>query len=440
MHLGNGKAEKEVDMTNQDTLYWIWLSEKCGVDSKQFGKLIEKIESPFDIYRLEDSEIEQIEGISNSLKAGLCQKNLDASYNILKYCNKNRVDIISYGDSRYPQRLKDLEAPPILLYCKGKLPDFNSEPRLCIGIVGTRKMSEYGQQSAYKISYELASAGVCTVSGMALGIDAISECATLAAGGTAVAVLGCGIDTVYPKQHKKLMEAIAENGAVITEYPPKEPPHGYNFPKRNRIISGLSNGVFIVEASVGSGALITARSAIAQGREVFALPGKISDQNSEGPNVLIKDGAHTALDAWDILCEYEFLYGDTIKHEALGKNKNVLENMDKMLRKYGLDYAVAKSNEQRPLEQRADVEKRKNTDTEKKIPQDKKTKDNSEAVLALLDETTRQVFELLPIDKPISCEELSQSGKGISEIVTALTMLEIQGLAEALPGGLYIRK
>ena len=144
-------------MKNENTLYWLWLSLKCGIASKEFNRLIEKYEDPFELYRLEEAEIEQFGGLGKTVKEKLCQKDLDKAYEILKYCKQERIDIISYGDSRYPERLRGLQDPPVLLYCKGHFPDFNS--RLCIGVVGTRDMSEYGKQSAYKIAYELSAAG-----------------------------------------------------------------------------------------------------------------------------------------------------------------------------------------------------------------------------------------------------------------------------------------
>ena len=140
-------------MKDKNTLYWIWLSERLGVASKQFPRLVDKYNDPYELYRLEGEAIDGIEGISRGLKLQLNDKSLENAYSILKYCNKNGVDIIAYDDDRYPSRLKNIEDPPVLLYCLGKLPDMNR--RLCVGIVGTRKMSEYGKQTAYKISYEL---------------------------------------------------------------------------------------------------------------------------------------------------------------------------------------------------------------------------------------------------------------------------------------------
>ena len=441
-------------MRDENTLYWLWLAEKCGIASKQFGRLIEKYDDPFDVYRLSEDEIEQLEGINGALRAKLCEKDLESSYSILKYCKENRVDIISYGDSRYPARLKNIEDAPILLYCLGHFPDFNSA--LCIGIVGTRKMSEYGKQSAYKIGYELSSAGAIVVSGMALGVDGAAASGALSAGGRTVAVLGCGISVVYPKEHKKLMEEISRKGAVITEYPPAEAPHGHNFPKRNRIISGLCQGVLVVEGAAGSGALITARRAIDQGREVFALPGKIDESNSEGPNELIREGAYPALCSDDILRHYDFLYHDVIDYSkhTKAKRKVARGDADAALKKYGVGSRVLKfANDPKPQEpaqtQTPDEEsfvlEQKREEEQAPIEQASTEKresmaDNSAELLAGLDETTRRVFENLPIDKAVSPDALAAAGIGVGDAITSLTMLELCGLVSSLPGGLYVRK
>ena len=425
-------------MKNENTLYWLWLSLKCGVASKDFNRLIEKYEDPFELYRLEEAEIEQFAGLEKTVKEKLCEKDLDKAYDILKYCKQEKVDIISYGDSRYPERLRELEAPPVLLYCKGHFPDFNT--RLCIGVVGTRDMSEYGKQSAYKIACELSGAGVITVSGMAKGIDGVAACGALTAGGQTVAVLGCGIDRVYPSEHKKLMSEIIRHGAVITEYPPKEAPHGYNFPKRNRIISGLCQGVLVVEAPVGSGALITAKDAIGQGRELFAVPGNIDDANAKGPNELIKDGAYAVLSSADILSHYGFLYGDTYDERALSSAKKKSDSVNSALKKYGLSYALNIKTRELELPIEIPVETEKTQSTEPPVAAEPiKTEDNK-ALLEGLDPLTRKIFEALPVDRAVSADAVVGDGISTAEAITSLTVLELQGLVSSLPGGLYIRK
>jgi DNA processing protein len=435
---------------DENTLYWLWLADKCGVASKQFSRLVEKYEDPFDIYGLTDDEAEQLEGINSSLKAKLCQKDLEGSYAILRYCKENRVDIITYGDKRYPQRLKTIIDPPIVLYCLGHFPDFNSS--LSIGVVGTRKMSEYGKRSAYRIGYELASAGAIVVSGMALGIDGTAASGALSAGGRTVAVLGCGISVVYPKEHKRLMGEIVKHGAVITEYAPTEPPHGHNFPKRNRIISGLSHGVLVIEGESSSGAMITARRAIEQGRQVFAIPGQIDDASSDGPNELIREGAYTVLCTDDILTHYEFLWGDVIDRTALEKAKRKIadSDCDRALKKYGVfSRKFLKAQSDQPEDEKSfELEaKRSETASENKAETHTEKQsdgeslaDQSAQMLSTLDEFTRRVFEALPIDKAVSPDALAAQGMDIGAAITSLTMLELYGLVSSLPGGLYVRK
>ena len=434
-------------MKDENILYWIWLSERCGPASKEFRRLYEKYEDPFDLYRMEEEEIERIDGISHALKLKLFDKSLSGAYEILKYCKQKKVEMISYKDDRYPSRLKGIQDPPVLLYVLGKLPNMND--RLCIGVVGTRKMSEYGRDTAYKISYELASAKAVIVSGMALGIDGVAACGALAAGGQTVAVLGCGISVVYPKAHTKLMSEISKHGAVITEYPPFEEPHGYNFPKRNRIISGLCQGLLVVEGTLGSGSLITAKRAIEQGREVFALPGKINESNSEGPNELIKSGASVALSAEDIIVSYDFLYRDCIDYKGLKASRSGGVSVDKALSKYKVAdiYSREKSYRPKAVELFAaasvapvEAPKKDKPSNAAEEPGAVMPPDRSAQLLAGLDDVSQKVFAHLPMDKAVSADALIIEGVGVGEIITALTMLEISGLAESLPGGLYIRK
>lgn len=439
-------------MKDENLLYWIWLSERCGVSSKDFGRLITRYESPFDIYRLDDDEVERLEGISPALRARLTDRTLEGAYSILRYCKQKKIDIVSYGDRRYPSRLKNIEDPPVLLYVMGELPDMDN--RLCFGMVGTRKMSAYGRSSAYKISYELGAANAVVVSGMALGVDGVCAAGALAAGGKTVAVLGCGLYVVYPKEHGTLMREIAKRGAVISEYPPSTRPNGYNFPKRNRIISGLCQGVLVVEGSSTSGALITAKHAVGQGRELFALPGKINESNSDGPNELIKNGALVALSSDDIISHYDFLYHDCIDYKGFRRAKQGMIPEEQSFKKYGIlsVYGSDSADANRAIGENgsASAEKTDKKDAKKAEGIREITEKSSlvtpavsvvaEEALVGLDETAHKVFFALPTDRAVSPDALPIEGVGIGEIITALTMLEIGGLVTSLPGGMYIRK
>lgn len=446
-------------MKDENILYWIWLAEACGVASKSFGRLVTRYDDPFEIYRLEEDEIEQLEGADRVLKDRLCDKSLEAAYAILRYCKQNKVDVVAYTDPRYPARLRAIEDPPVLLYCLGRMPDFDRQ--LSVATVGTRKMSEYGRDTAYRISYELAAAGAVVVSGMALGIDGVCAAAALEAGGSTVAVLGCGISVAYPKEHTGLMAAIARHGAVVTEFSPMERPNGRNFPRRNRIISGLCQGTLIVEGTRGSGALITASLAIAQGRELFALPGKVGDGNSNGPNELIQSGAHVALQAEDILHFYDFLYHDVINYKQLSRAKKQGHKVASVLGRYGVSSRAVRMAhaEEAPVapegvvaeaatterteaaRMRAPKKPKREADSVSAFAENKRaTSDRSQELLVSLDDTTRNVLEAMPLDRAVSPDALAAKGLDTGDVMTALTMLELAGFVVSLPGGLYTRK
>ncbi len=425
-------------MFGEETLYWIWLARACGVASKNFLRLIERFSDPYDIYSLDEEQIEHIEGIGERLKNSLCNKELEPSYSVIKFCKKNKVDIISYGDKRYPSRLKTLEDPPAVLFCKGRFPNFND--RLCIAVVGTRKMSEYGKQSAYKIAYEMASANAVIVSGMAKGVDGVAAAGAIEASGETVAVLGSGIDVIYPPVHKGLYDKIIKNGAVISEFMPSTPPEKYNFPIRNRIISGLCQGTLIVEGDKRSGALITAKTALMQGREIFALPGNIGEENAEGPNDLIREGAHVALCADDIIKHYDFLYHDAINYRGLNRAKRTSDIDVSVFLRFGMrDELYLGTSTKVDIKKETVVSVKKEEKVSLSEPQAKGSEQNSD-LLAGLDENTRRIFEEMPINSAVCPDALIQNGMSVPDVITALTMLELCGLVSSLPGGLYIRK
>lgn len=201
---------------------------------------------------------------------------------------KDKIRIIDIGDRVYPQALREIPDPPEKLYCLGDVRLLN---RPSLAIVGSRKCSEYGRQTAMKIGKEAGKNNLVVVSGMASGIDSFGHMGALQVGGKTIAVMGCGVDVCYPKENRKLYEQIAQEGLIVSELPPGTEPMPYTFPQRNRIISGISMATVVVEAGINSGALITAERAASQGREVFAVPGNISSQYSLGTNKLIMDGA-----------------------------------------------------------------------------------------------------------------------------------------------------
>ena len=436
-------------MNRDEKLFSVWLSLCVGIANSEYPSLLAQFGSAYALFGAEESEIEALD-ISDSLKGKLCNKSLDQAYGILEFCQKHEVGILSYTDPAYPSVLRAIKAPPCVLYYRGKLPDF--ERQLFISMVGTRSMSEYGKEMAYRIAYELASTGVVVVSGMALGVDAACAVGALSAKGCTVAVLGCGIDVPYPRQHERLMHAIAQNGLVLTEFPPSTPPRGYHFPLRNRIISALGAGTLVVEADLGSGALITAREAIVQGKDIYAVPGNVTDPNTSGTNALIRDGAAVALGARDILQNYAFLYRDSVDTARLMRAQERSDPDPAAFARYGVGLpaasAPAKSVREVRGEQNAQKqESQKKTAPEKatapKLPEQptaQERQDDSAKVLAAFSQRQRDMFAQIPLDKAISADWLVRCGYPTHEVMTALTMFEIKGLLQSLPGGLYTRK
>lgn len=435
-------------MDHQEQLFSVWLSLCTGVANTEFPGLLARFGSAYALFRAEESEIEATD-ISERLKSALLEKSLDQAYRIVDFCKQNGIGILAYTDPAYPSTLRALQAPPAVLYYKGKLPDF--EHQLFISMVGTRSMSEYGKEMAYRIAYEMASTGTVVVSGMALGVDAACAVGALSAKGATVAVLGCGIDVVYPRQHARLMRAIEQTGLVLTEYPPSTPPRGYHFPIRNRIISGLGAGTVIVEANLTSGAMITAREAILQGKDIYAIPGNVGDDNTSGTNRLIRDGAAVALGARDILENYAFLYRDTVDMARLLRAQERSDPDPAAFARYGVGLPAASAPsksvsqvrcEQEQVKQTAPppkkAEKTKPSTPEEVVPQPRQ--DDSAQVLAQFSQRQREMFAQIPLDKAISADWLVRCGYPTHEVMTALTMFEIKGLLSALPGGLYTRK
>ena len=448
-------------MIRDKVVYWIWLAEQCGYGSKYFTGLYELYEDPYDIYRLEPDEIFQLgRRFPDNLKDRLCDKSLDKAFSIYKTCVKDGIEILTYGDVRYPERLRLIVDPPIVLYCLGRIPAFND--RLCIGVVGTRKMTRYGRAAAYRFSYELSSLGACIVSGLALGVDATAACGALEGGEPTVQVLGCGVNIIYPKTHSRLREAVIKNGALLSEYPPFEDPKKYYFPQRNRIISGISHGVFVTECRKESGAMITASIAMGQGKELFAFPGNVGEPTAEGPNELLRKGAYAALSSEDIVLHYQFLLGDPKSNsEKLSRARANAIDVTEALRKYSIpdkceenerinhaplvsekyDPTAARSKMGRfPIQESIAFEQDTNDRSEQAEAREDSSAPTSTARDYGLDPTTARVFESIPCNAPVSVDRIVCEGLSTAEVVTALTMLEIMGLVSSLPGGLYIRK
>ncbi len=284
-----------------EILHWVALSLIPGVGSVLFKRLVDRFLSPEAVFGAPLGELLQIEGVgekvSRAIQSGPPRAEAERE---LRLIHSVGGKVLLLCDEAYPARLKEIYDPPPLLYVRGELKQSDD---LALAIVGSRRTSPYGRAVTEKMSQEIARHGVTIVSGMARGIDSVAHLGALSAGGRTIAVLGCGIDVIYPPENRSLFGKIVERGAVVSEFPMGSRPEAIHFPRRNRIISGLSLGVVVVEANSRSGSLITAEYALEQGRDVFAIPGNVGTEGSRGTNRLIREGAKLVESSQDILEE-----------------------------------------------------------------------------------------------------------------------------------------
>jgi DNA processing protein len=290
----------------EELFHWIALKQVSGVGAVLYKRLIETFKTPEAVFAADEDALFSIEGISELVAKNILTFNdFDSAKREIEKTEKDGVTLLTLNDPEYPPLLLTIYDPPPILYRKGKTPNPSQPPRdpYPIAMVGTRNMTPYGKLVAERIAGALARVGMTVVSGFARGVDATAHHAAILAGGKTIAVLGCGIDVIYPKEHRKLYDEIIENGVIFSEFPMGTHPEPHYFPQRNRTISGLSLGCVVVEASTKSGSLITARFAMEQGREVFAVPGSIFSETSKGVHALIASGAKLVADIQDILKE-----------------------------------------------------------------------------------------------------------------------------------------
>ena len=285
----------------EEISYWLALSLTPGIGSVLFKRLLDRFKTPKAVFDAGADELSGVEGLGEKvireIKRGPFEKEVEKELHLLHGAG---ATIVTFNDDHYPKRLKEIYDPPPLLYIRGEL---RKEDELAVAIVGSRKTSSYGRWITEKVSREIASQGVTIVSGMARGIDSVAHQGAILGGGRTIAVLGCGVDLIYPPENRSLYGEIVDHGAVLSEFPMGSRPEAVHFPRRNRIISGLSLGVVVVQASGKSGSLITAGYALEQGRDVYAMPGNVGAEGSRGTNQLIKQGAKLVESSEDILEE-----------------------------------------------------------------------------------------------------------------------------------------
>ena len=399
-------------------LYWIWFSELKSLSLQQKHRLLSHFHDPEELYHTADVVFERLQ-LPVIQRQALQDKDLQKAEAILKSCTEKGIGILPVADSAYPERLRNTPDAPIILYYKGILPNWDSVP--LIGIVGTRKATAYGLQVAHQIGGQIASAGGFVVSGGAAGVDTSAMQGAMDAGVPVVGVLGCGVDVVYPRSNQKLFHAIVEKGCLLSEYPPETEALSWHFPARNRIISGLSNGILVVEAPEKSGALITARYALEQGRDVFVVPGNINTPACAGSNALLQDGAIPVMSGWDVLREYEFLYPGKLRKSQQVPLYTAEPKPAKVAQKTAV---LAKKEEESPKTGKKPIDNKENS-TYSVLNSNKPVLNETEqAVLAQLTREPLEPAELIAkLDMP--------SGK----VLSTLTMLTVKGLVRKHPGG-----
>lgn len=394
--------------------YWLWLAELPGLNNQTRLALLRHFGSPEDIFFADREELLLAEDVSSDQAELALNHDLAAADRILADCERLGQRVMTIRDAEYPQRLRNIFDPPLVLYVKGRMPAIDDEA--AVAVVGTRDCTPYGIASAERLSQELAERGAVVVTGLAKGVDAAAARGALRAGGKVVGVTGNGLDVYYPRESRDLYDDTAAAGVLLSEYPPGSEPERHHFPARNRIISGLSVAVLVVEAPEQSGALITASLALEQGRDLYAVPGPISAPASAGCNRLIRDGAGLTACGWDILQHYEARFPDKLRVTGAHPEWTPLP-----VRRREAPKPRSKP-EERPKESAPKEEALRNISAEDLT-------DDQAALLRTLDPET-----------PIQVDDLIQTtGIPARRISSALTILEIEGCVRQHSGKRYTR-
>jgi DNA processing protein len=388
-------------LSREEELHWLALKLVPGLGTRTSNKLLDRFRSPQAIFRASRTELEGA-GVSGAVAQSIASGcTFDDAAAQQEKMIETGATLITIGDPRYPPPLREIFDPPILLFARGRVELMHS---FTLGVVGTRRPTPYGLAVAERLSADLSHAGLAIASGMARGIDTAAHRGALAAGGDTIAVLGCGVDVVYPSENKKLAGEIATKGLIVSEFPMGSVAFPQNFPIRNRIISGMSVGVLVVEGAQYSGSAITAKLAMDQGREVFAVPGNITSKLSWAPNLLIKQGARLVQD-----------WNDVVSELPVESRRHLIEQGRQRLLGEQAGEAVATSGgESASLSNSRGPE---------------------------LDPTARRTLEALKVDAPIHLDDLIEKmeNTSASELIAALFELEMQGLVKQLPGKNFVK-
>ena len=400
--------------------YWIWLQNALGAGART-DEILSYFSTPEKLY-LAGSKEWRLSGLFTAKKIEALRSSTPSeTLKILNECRSKGYNIITPDSDEYPDRLKTLSDMPLVLYGVGDCSVLKDT--LNIGIVGTRNASAYGTEIAQKLSFSLAASGATIVSGGALGIDSEAHAGAMLAKGRTLAFLGCGLSFGYLKENASLRRAITRYGAVVSEYQPFASASRTTFPIRNRLISGVSLGVVVIEAGVKSGSLITADRALEQGRDVFAVPGDIVRSSFDGTNHLIKNGAKPVFSAEDILSEYEYLYGDLMNIDKAKEPLSKIEYVNYRKPKNKTEKTVEKVAEANNCEKINSVSEEK-TVVKKEIPEE--ASDDAKKVYSVLSEREMHIDDIV-----------RQTDLKMNIVLASLTELELFGVVELVSGKKY---
>lgn len=424
-----------------DLVYSIWLSLALTPGKDSFKKLSEFFSCAEDIYHADEDEIAKCIGTRSDDFNALLNKSIENAERILSYCQKKNIGLLSYYDKEFPNSLREIDNPPVLLYYRGVLPDFNSQ--CFVSVVGTRRLTDYGRRNAFYIGRDLAKCGIKVVSGLAVGIDGVATAGALSTGSSTVAFLGSGINVCYPEGHITLAREIVKNGCVLTEYPPDTKPDGRNFPVRNRLISGVSCASIIIEGGVRSGSMITARNAKKQGRAVYALPGNVDNKTSEVSNILIKNGAKLITSAYDVIKDFEFVYTGKINPFNLDDKFEV--RMHDVLSQYKVQCVTHSDKEFRVsgVKKRSEpavksiIEEESELESPQQKPAERTEKSFTEAGF---DKTAFKIYMKIPTEGSVPYSSLCDETNDMRTVMRALFQLDLGNFIEMLPGERVKRK
>lgn len=400
--------------------YFLWLTTRHGLSNPATFRVLEQFGTPEAAFFADPGEYDLVDELPKNAKESLLDKSLDGAEQILEDCDRLGYRIMTVQDANYPERLKNIYDPPVVLYLRGRDIPFDEE--IAVAVVGTRTPTPYGIKMAGKLGLELSRQGAVVVSGIAHGLDTAAIKGALNGGGQVVSVLAGGIDMIYPRENRFLYEDVASVGALISEYPPGAENLPRNFPIRNRIISGLSLGVVAVEGTRHSGTLITAQKALEQNRDVFAVPGNADAPMSEGPNWLIGQGtAKLVTRGWDVMEDYEHLYPRKIRRPDYLSQENL--NARVAAATAGMEGEApkeqkSKKSPERAAEPRGDT--RPTIDWQAVKPQ---LTDDQRDILAALRDKTLLTDELIDVTQIPT-----------RRILSALTLLQVRGYIEEQAG------